>query len=129
MPVGPIPALSSADRNPVGPHSRPEGTPSTPVPHCPQGAVLGFRGKFLEQILAAGDRRAVQASGAAGKKPRVAPAEQRPEPQGYPQQPGGRHPHGGRASPGAEQGEAGRDVKRRGDAGRGELKRRGLEDN
>lgn len=55
-----------------------ERTAPMPPPRT-RGALLGFCGKFLEQVLAAGDRRAVQVSGAA-QNPCVTGARQSLEP-------------------------------------------------
>lgn len=92
-----------------------------PAPHPrARGALLGFRGEFLEQVLAAGDRRAVQISGAAQQQPGVVAAEQGPKPRAESPPPVGHHPHGRGASAGS---------KRLGAEGRGAGRRgRGLED-
>lgn len=87
---------------------RPEGTPQPRYPASrpiaptlrTRGALLGFGSKFLEQVLATGDRRAVQASGATWKKPGMTAAKHRPEPRAEPQTPLNHNTHGRERTPG-----------------------------
>lgn len=107
--TAPPPSLRGPQSGRRHPGSLPLPTESEPPPSLTprtRDPVLGFRGKFLEQVLAAGDRGAMQASDTARKKPRPAAAEYHPEPRRVSPQPAGRHPHSPRESPGAELREA-----------------------